>query len=124
MSPREGHLIALKKMWGYLKGHMKGRILFDTRPMDVVEVEYFEGSNWHQIYGDDLQEDLPPDMPKVKMKPVQITIYFAASHGNYTVTRKSVTGILVFVNRSLVWSYCKKQNTIEASTYRAELMAC
>ena len=26
MSPREGHLIALKKMWGYLKGHMKGQI--------------------------------------------------------------------------------------------------
>ena len=39
------------------------------------------------------------------------------------VTRKSVTGILVFLNGSLVRSYCKKQNTVKASSYGAELMA-
>ena len=49
MCPREGHLAAMRKVFGYLKLHTKGKILYDTRHLDVGDVEYFEGSNWKQI---------------------------------------------------------------------------
>lgn len=45
MCPREGHLLAMKKMYGYLKGHSKGRILFDARLWPVGQVEYMDGGN-------------------------------------------------------------------------------
>ena len=122
MCPREGHLFAMKKLFGYLKGHIKGKILFDTRELQIGEVELFDGGNWTQTYGP-TTETLPPDMPKPKMKPVKIVIYFDASFACDMVTRRSVTGIIVFVNSTPVRWYSKKQNTVETSTYGAKLVA-
>ena len=45
MCPREGHLLAMKKVFGYLKGHSKGKILFDTQLWTVGPVEYMDGGN-------------------------------------------------------------------------------
>ena len=39
------------------------------------------------------------------------------------VTRRSVTGILLFVNNTPIKWYSKRQNTLETSTYGAELVA-
>jgi hypothetical protein len=39
------------------------------------------------------------------------------------ITRRSVTGIIVFINGTPILWYCKKQNTVETSTYGAELVA-
>jgi len=110
-------------LFGYLKGHIKGKTLFDTRRLIVPEnTEFFEGSNWRQIYGD-VKEEIPQNKPAPKMKPVQLTIYFDASHACNMVTRRSVTGVLVFVNGTLIKSYCKSQATVETSTYGSELVA-
>ena len=38
----------MKKLFGYLKGHIKGKILFDTRELEIEEVELFDGGNWTQ----------------------------------------------------------------------------
>jgi hypothetical protein len=54
---------------------------------------------------------------------VKITAYVDASHGCDLITRRSVTGILLCVNKTPVKWYCKRQNTIESSTYGAELVA-
>ena len=112
MCPREGHLTAMKKVFGYLKGHTKGKILYDTRHLDTGDVEFFKGSNWKQIYGD-VKEDIPKNIPDLKMKPVQVSIYFDASHACDMVTRRSVTGILVFVNGTPMKWYCKAEHSRE-----------
>ena len=39
------------------------------------------------------------------------------------VTRRSVTGVMVFVNSIPIRWYCKKQNTVETSTYGSEMVA-
>ena len=122
MCPREGHFAAMKKVFGYLKGHLKGKILYDTKPLNTGDVEYFEGSNWKQLYGK-VEEEIPHNRPAPKMKPVELTIYFDASHACDMVTRRSVTGIIVFVNGTPIRWYCKKQNTVESSTYGSELVA-
>ena len=90
------------RVFGYLKGHIRGKILFDTRPLKIPDTtEFFDGSNWKQIYGD-VEEMIPENRPKPKMKPVQITIYFDASHACNMITRRSVTGVLVFINGTLI----------------------
>ena len=122
-APREGHVLAMKKLFGYLKGHQKGKLIFDTSKLDTSNAKLFDCSEWKQIYGDNLVEDLPADMPKPKMKPVDITIYFDASFGSDMLTRRSVTGIVVFLNSTPVKWFCKKQNTVETSTYGSELVA-
>jgi len=68
-------------------------------------------------------EDIPDDMPKPVTKPVSITVYVDASHGSDLVTRRSVTGILLCVNKTPVKWYSKRQNTVESSTYGSELVA-
>ena len=40
-----------------------------------------------------------------------------------TVTRRSQTGILVFVNRAPIIWYSKRQNTVEVSTFGSEITA-
>ena len=68
-------------------------------------------------------EELPPDMPEPLMKEAKVTVYFDASFGSDLLTRRSVTGMIVFVNSTPVRWYCKRQNTVETSTYGAELVA-
>jgi len=81
MVPREGHLIAMKKLFGYLKEHMKGRIVFDTRKTDVTHTTFANPTIWKKVYGN-VEEDMPPpDMPIVKMKPINIKISFHATFG-------------------------------------------
>jgi hypothetical protein len=62
-------------------------------------------------------------MPEPKGKEVQITVYKDADGASDVVTRRSVTGILVLVNSFPVKYYCKRQNTVESSTYGLELVA-
>ena len=123
--PREGHLDAMKKLFGYLKGHLKGKIVYDTRELDTSKATFLEIDklNWVRMYGENLEEELPPDMPEPLMREIQITIYFDASFGSDLLTRRSVTGMIVFINGTPVRWYCKKQNTVETATYGSELVA-
>ena len=62
-------------------------------------------------------------MPTPKGKTVQVTTYVDADHAHDQVTRRSVMGILLFVNNTPIKWYSKRQNTVETSTYGAELEA-
>ena len=62
-------------------------------------------------------------MPTPKGKEVKITIYVDADYAQDLVSRRSVTGILLFINNTPVKWYSKRQSTVETSTYGAELVA-
>jgi hypothetical protein len=68
---------------------------------------------------------LPPEgtVPPPKGPKAKITVYVDADHAHDHVTRRSVSGILVFVNNTLVRAYTKRQRTVETSTYGSELVA-
>ena len=116
-------MLAMKKVFGYLKSHIKGKLVFDTKEMDISRAKFVDCTEWKQVYGTDMKEDMPTDMPKPKMKPLDINVYFDASHGCDMLTRRSCTGIILFLNNTPVKWFCKKQNTVESSTYGAELVA-
>ena len=64
----------------------------------------------------DAVEDKPTNAPSPKEKRVKITCFVDADHGGYQVTRRSRTGILIYVNKAPIIWYSKRQNTDETST--------
>ena len=76
-----------------------------------------------QIYTN-AQEHLPDEVPNTYNKEELIlTVFMDASHATCQVTRRSVTGYVIFLGSSPIKTYSKKQNTIETSSYGSELVA-
>ena len=78
--------------------------------------------SWNEAYPN-IKEEIPLDMPKPKGKPVRITVYVDADHAHDQITRRSITGIIVMINKTPVRWICKRQKTVESSTYGSELVA-
>ena len=121
MQPREGHLIHARRILGYLKKFGHGKMVFDTGHIDHSQLE-FKNQEWKDIYPDAVEE-IPHDMPTPKGKPVQLTVYVDADHAHDKVTRRSVTGIILFGNKTPLKAISKRQKTVETSTYGSELVA-
>ena len=66
----------------------------------------------------DINETPVPKGPKIR-----ITVYKDADHAHDVLTRRSVTGVLLFLNNTPVKWITKRQKTVETSTYGAELVA-
>lgn len=81
-----------------------------------------EQQDWSEFYPD-ATEDLPPDMPEPRGKPIRITCFKDSDHAHDVVTRRSVTGILLFLNNMPMEWVSKRQKTVETSTYGSELVA-
>ena len=61
--------------------------------------------------------------PSPKSKVIQLTVFKDASHGSDLTTRPSVTEIIIFLGHAPIKFYSKRQNSVETSTYGAELVA-
>ena len=70
-----------------------------------------------------VSEELPYDMPLPNGKPVSTSTYEDADHAGDHISRRSVTGVLLFINSNPIQWYCKRQNTVETSTYGFELVS-
>jgi len=119
--PREGHLNGMLRVFGYLKTFKKAKLVFDFRNFTHDLGEEIE-HGWSELYPN-AKEELPPNMPKPKIKAVKITSIYDASHAPCLVTRRSVTGIVLLLNTFLLRCTSKRQNTVETSTYGAEMVA-
>jgi len=130
-APRSGHLQQAVNVFKYIKHNLtSGWLIFDPLDFDI---------NWVPIRPDELHpteraksmkelypdsEDLlPPKIPEPRGKPVNINIFVDSDHAGNVVTRRSHTGIMMFVNMAPIQWYSKKQNTIESSTFGAEFIA-
>ena len=117
--PRKGHLDAVLHMFAYLKSHERSKIVFDP---SYVEHERVPRPDWTDFYRD-AKPTIPTDCPVPLGKPVQITCFVDADLAGDHVTRRSRTGVLIYLNRSLTTWYSKKQTSIETSTFGAEFSA-
>jgi len=54
---------------------------------------------------------------------VSTHVFVDADHAGNRITRRSQSGILIFVNRAPIVWYSKKQNTVETSTFGSEFVA-
>src|SRR5210317_1288724 len=62
-------------------------------------------------------------LPKPLGDKIQITAYTDLYHAHDVVTRRSVTGVLLFLNNTPVKAISQRQKTVETFTYGSELVA-
>ena len=113
--PRRGHLEKLYHIFGYLKMNPKCKLFFDPQHPNIDE-RAFEEHDWYEFYRD-AKERLPSDSLKPRSNMVSTHCFVYSDHTGDKVTRRSQTGILIFVNRAPILWYSKRQNTVETSTF-------
>jgi hypothetical protein len=119
--PREGHLQQVYHIFAYLKNNTKRTLAFDpTHPM--IDESRFVQCDWHDFYRD-AKEPIPGDAPEPRVNVVSTHCFVDADHAGNRVTRRSQTGILIFVNRAPTIWYSKGQTTVETSTFGSEFVA-
>ncbi len=121
MQPREGHLIEVLRIFSYLKYNINSTMIFDHLPVNWDEAQ-FPQYDWTNFYHDAC-DNIPPNMPEPQGHPVQINCFTDTDHAGNRITRRSHTGVLIFVNRAPIVWYSKSQNTIESSTFGSEFVA-
>jgi hypothetical protein len=122
-NPREGHLEALYHIFAYMKAHKDwGKIAYDSKDPNIDESVFNNNADWKDFYGD-VEEELPAKMPTPRGNSVTISAFVDANHAGNIVTRRSHTGIIIFVqNAPIIW-FSKRQNTVESSTFGSEMVA-
>jgi len=103
-SPRAGHLDALYHIFAYLRGHPNmGRIAYDPVPPKVDYSVFNDQADWKPFYGE-AEEELPPKIPDPLGHAVSIHAFVDANHAGNVVTRRSHSGIIIFVNNApILW---------------------
>lgn len=122
-NPREGHLEQLLHIFAFLRKHPK-LTLYLSPQMPLMNFGDFQTrkEDFHEIYRD-AEEPMPHRMPTPRGRDFVMTAYVDASHGANKVTRRSHTGYVIFLNRSPILWYSKRQQTVETSTFSAEFIA-
>jgi hypothetical protein len=121
MQPRLGHLDQVFHIFGYLKRNKRATLIFDESRVGWNESS-FQTNDWTDFYRD-AKELLPPNAPTPRGNAVQINCFVDADHAGNRVTRRSQTGVLIFLNRTPILWYSKSQNTVETSTFGSEFTA-
>ena len=88
----------------------------------ILDESVFIPGDWKDFYGDIVEED-PPDMPVPLGNAVNMACFVDADHAGNKITRRSHTGILIFLQNAPILAFSKRQNTCESSSYGSELVA-
>lgn len=120
-APRKGHLEAVYRIYGYLKSHNRSTMVFDDAYINWNEAD-FTHYDWTDFYGN-VQEETPRNAPKPLGNPVQMNVFVDANHARNNITRRSQTGILMYLNKAPIVWYSKSQKTVETSTFGSEFVA-
>jgi len=122
--PREGHLEQVIRIFGYLNSHHNTELCFDPTYPDIDHDTYekrdWTTSEFGHVQG---QEELPPNMPQPRGAGFIIQAFVDADHASDTVSRRSRTGMLIYINSSLVYWSSKKQTSVESSSFGSEFVA-
>jgi hypothetical protein len=126
--PREGHIDAVYRIFWYLKCRLSkgeiGRILFDDRePIeDQSQMESKSMKAWADFYPD-AEELKPPNMPQPRGRAVTTACYVDSDHVGNLMTRRSHSGIFIYLqNTPNIW-FSKRQNTVEFLSFGLEFIA-
>jgi hypothetical protein len=99
-------------------------IRLDSRPplIDHGSLHSDSKPDFTAIYPD-AAEDIDSKLPEPLGKELDVTCTVDADHAHDQATRRSVSGIILFVGRTPVAWFSKRQGSVQASTYGAEFVA-
>jgi hypothetical protein len=125
---REGHFSDLIRVFEYLRKFpslglkiVKDRII--RTHYDEAEKKTLQYLNLIRSYYPDAQDQVDKDWPSPKGEPIRVTIYLDSDHAGNRTDRRSITGLIVFLNKMPYRWFSKRQTCVEASTFGAEFSA-
>ena len=71
----------------------------------------------------DAGEEIPPNPPKPRKKPVQVNFFVVYDNEVDRATRRYQTGVVLYCNPAPIIWYSKRENTVENSSFWAEFIA-
>ena len=121
--PRKVHMEALMGMLVYLdKAYGETIIVYHIIPKVNTSMEI--ETNWlKSIYGKDNQKKTTANTPEPLGKPMLVNVFVYTNQPEENLIYRSHTGILNYVNNTPIDWFSKRQNTVETSTFGAELIA-
>eukprot|EP00957_Ditylum_brightwellii_P211907 15366746-Ditylum_brightwellii.AAC.3 len=125
--PRKGHNTRLLYTFGYLKKKSNRRIRIDHRDPAVakngaegqLEVDLLAKMREHYPKAEESNDD---QLLKSFFDELEITSYVDSDHAHNKLTRRSITGLIIFVGCTSVLYQPKRQGTVETSTHGAEFI--
>ena len=122
--PRKCHIESLFHMGSHLKKYHNTELVFDPSDPDL-DYSLFERKDWSSSEFGHVEgkEELPPNMPQPRGLGFVMSAKVDADHAADTVTRRSRTGFLVYLNCALIFWFSKKHNSCESSTFGSEFTA-
>ena len=128
-APRYGHLLQACNIIKYVGKYNNSNVILDPTKWDVRwEGEDGEihpktlARSMSELYPD-ARIEIPPNAPKPLGESVIISMFVDADHAGNRVTRRSHTGIVIYINSAPIIWYSKRQNTVESSTFGSEIIA-
>ena len=122
--PRVDHLRHLLRIFGYLSVHHNAEIVFDSSDPVINESDYevkdWTASEFGHVQG---KEPLPPNAPEPRGCGFTIRAKVDADHASDSVTRRSRTGFIVFLQSSPIYWHSRKQTSVESSSFGSEFVA-
>ena len=114
----------------YLKKYIKRSwIVFDPESFEVDWTPSGEEPSPQEratVMGNmypDAIDNMPHNMPEPRGEMVNINSFVDSDHAGNMVTRRSHTGIIIYLNMAPIAWYSKRQNTVESSTFGSEFIA-
>ena len=96
-------------------------MVFDDGYIHWNDDEFYT-ADWSDFYPGAI-EDVPKNAPPPRGLPVQFNVFVDADHAGNRMTRRSQTGILLYLNKAPIIWYSKAQRTVETSTFGSEFVA-
>ena len=118
-SPWKGHIEAVYHIFAYMKRHDRSMLVFDAGRPNNVEQSLLDLTDFYK----DVKEQILKDTLEPLGKSVKMAVYIDSDHARDKLTRRSCTGVLIFLNRSPILWYSKKESSIETSSFGSEFSA-
>jgi hypothetical protein len=129
-SPKQGHLDLAVGVFAYLRCTIGYGLAMDSTPLVPDSDDYREQPEMEQMRQEirkeyhDATEFRSLNDPVPRGKELQLSVFCDASHGDNTVDRSSVTGLVVVIGSTVIQTLSRRQGSIPSgASYGSELLA-
>ena len=99
---------------------IRSRMVFDPN-YPAIDMNDFKECMWKDFYWE-LKEVITPNPSRERGKEVHLRWYIDSNYAREKKTRRSSSGLFIFLNNALVQWFSNKQATIETSVFEAEFV--